>query len=755
MTPKRLLSLLLLLVSFSGYPQSKIDSLICIAKTQNGTKQLQTNLKIAETFGYGENGDTIIYYASLCHKQAIALNDSIALLKSELYWGSGLFSNQKYQEAIKKTDAIFKLAKKCKNQDKIVYGLYLKGKCYQRLHDYQKAIDIYQKAYDHSMEILAKEENRHIGEYCKGILKQLSYSYWYASNILEGIDFFNSIIEKNPKVSNNIKRAYYSNIAFLYNQNSDLVKTKIYLLKSIEISKNSKNWKDKFQDLAYLGVLHSSAGKYNKAIVNFLKAMALAQEHEDTNMISYISTNLGKCYESIGDLKAGVSLLYDGIELFHNRKDSVGIAIGYQRLGFLMLKWNNYKDAKKYYKKSLNCNQNLGLDLKVAKLNLALAISCMLNNEKDSSLYYINATEKRLYKCEDQKLIVNYNIYKAQSELKFNTAPKKALRYAITALQLADKNMLKPSSNISKLIIGECYLKMDSLHLAKKHILSSWYNFKSMQQLYEQASAAKSLSVIYKELQQPDSAYFYLNEAEKINSKIRERDQTLALYKKDSHFSILLAKKEKDLLTKENKRLFNRIFLLQIFFISISLFFSGFLFLYLKRRNKRLHIEIDKKESAKKELEKQSKQYKSTISKSKYLIQNKEFIIKELNAKLEQNQLKPPANAEFNEMEYLLNSKLSTEEDWNNYLSLFSQKNPLFISNLKNKFPFLSRNEIMIFILIKLGLTTREMAGILMISPSSVNTARYRLRKKLNLKPNEKLENIVESLQKTKCDSLQ
>ncbi len=35
------------------------------------------------------------------------------------------------------------------------------------------------------------------------------------------------------------------------------------------------------------------------------------------------------------------------------------------------------------------------------------------------------------------------------------------------------------------------------------------------------------------------------------------------------------------------------------------------------------------------------------------------------------------------------------------------------------------------------------MAGILMISPSSVNTARYRLRKKLNLATSEKLEDVV------------
>ncbi|PKQ67522.1 hypothetical protein BZG01_07230 [Labilibaculum manganireducens] len=748
MTAKKILSLLLFLISISGYTQSKIDSLILISKTQYGTEQLRTNLKIAETFGYGENGDTIIYYASRCQEQAIALNDSIALLKSTLYWGSGLFSKQMYLEAVKKTDTIFELAEKLKKKDEIVQGLYLKAKCYQRLHEYPKAIDLYQKAYDHSMKILAEEENKHIGEYCKGVLKQMTYCYWYASKMSEGIELFNSLIEKNQNVSDNIKRAYYSNIAFLYNQNSDLIKAENYLLKAVEISQNSTNWKDNFQDLAYLGVLYTSKGRYDKAIINYKKALTLAQEQDDTNMISYINTNLGKCYEHIGDLRAGVSLLYDGIEIFHNRKDSIGIAIGYLQLGNLMAKWNNYKDAKKYYKKSLNCNQSLGLKAKVAEVNLDLAINFMLNNEKDSSLYYLAATENLLANCQDQKFIATYLIYKAENILKFDSEPDKALKHAIKAQCLAKKFNIIPTANLSKLTIGKCYMAMDSLLPAKKYILSSWRNYKSMKRLYERASAAKSLSIIYKKLQQPDSAYFYLAETDKINSKIRERDQTLALYKKDSDFAMLLAKKEKELLTKENKRLFNRIFSLRLFYISLCLLLTGFLFLYLKRKTKRFHKEINKNELAKKELEKETKKHKSAISNSKDLIQAKEIIIEELNAKLKQNQLIAPNNSEFNEIECLLSSKLSTEEDWDDYLFLFTRKNPHFISNLKSKYPFLSRNEIMIFILIKLGLTTREMAGILMISPSSVNTARYRLRKKLDLKPTEKLENIVEGMQK-------
>ena len=740
---------LFLILSTHAYPQSNIDSLIDISKTQKNTEQLRTNLKIAKAFAYGTNGDSTIYYASLCHRQSIALNNSTASLKATLYWGSGLFSKKKYKEAIEKTNEVFRLAKKLNTTEEIVQGLYLKAKCHQRLHEYEHAIAIYQDAYDHSMEILAKKNNIHMAEYCKGILKQMTYCYWYATKISKGIKYFLSIIKENPSVSDNIKRGYFSNIAFLYNRNSNLIEAETYLLKAVKISKTSSNWNDHFQDLSYLGVLYTAKGDLKKAIGNYQKALALARKNNNPQMLSYIISNLGECYELNGDLKTGVSLLYDGISMYQATKDSVGIAMGYQQLGYLMFKWNNYEGAKKYYERSLACNEKLGVEIKIAKLNLDLAISCMFNNERDSSLYYIKATENLLPKCEDQKLIANYNIYKAQSELKFNSAPHEALKYALTAQNIADKNVLKPISNISKLIIGECYIKLDRLQLAKKHVLASWKNFKSMNRLYDKSRAAKSLSVIYKKLQQADSAYYYLNEAEKINSKIRERDQTLALYEKDSKFTVLLAQKEKKLLVKENVRLFNRITLIRLFYVSIFILLTSFIVIYLKQRTKRFNLELHKKELAKKELIEESNQHKSVIKENSELIQAKEEIIEELHTKLQQNKDSDPSKQEFNEIDYLVKSKLSTEENWDEYLSLYSKKYPFFIPKLKSKYHNLSRNEIKIFILTKLNLTTREMAEILMISPSSVNTARYRLRKKINLDSAVKLEDAISELEET------
>jgi len=60
-----------------------------------------------------------------------------------------------------------------------------------------------------------------------------------------------------------------------------------------------------------------------------------------------------------------------------------------------------------------------------------------------------------------------------------------------------------------------------------------------------------------------------------------------------------------------------------------------------------------------------------------------------------------------------------------------------FLNQIKKDFPNLSANEIHMISLLKLKLTTKEIASIKNISAESVKVMRYRLRKKLNITHNQ------------------
>ncbi len=81
----------------------------------------------------------------------------------------------------------------------------------------------------------------------------------------------------------------------------------------------------------------------------------------------------------------------------------------------------------------------------------------------------------------------------------------------------------------------------------------------------------------------------------------------------------------------------------------------------------------------------------------------------------------------------LLESTLSKEEDWHEFKSKFKELSPNFLINLNQTHSNLSKSEIRLLILIRIGFTQKEIANILNIVPDSVKKAKHRVRKKLNL----------------------
>lgn len=72
--------------------------------------------------------------------------------------------------------------------------------------------------------------------------------------------------------------------------------------------------------------------------------------------------------------------------------------------------------------------------------------------------------------------------------------------------------------------------------------------------------------------------------------------------------------------------------------------------------------------------------------------------------------------------------------------------NSEFYDHLKQQHPKLTAYEIKLCALIRINLDTKDIATILNISPTSANTSKYRLRKKLNLKPEDDLFDYLNAL---------
>jgi len=94
----------------------------------------------------------------------------------------------------------------------------------------------------------------------------------------------------------------------------------------------------------------------------------------------------------------------------------------------------------------------------------------------------------------------------------------------------------------------------------------------------------------------------------------------------------------------------------------------------------------------------------------------------------------------------IINKALAQDKEWSDFNTHFESINKTFYTRLKQEYPDISPNDLKICALIKLQLSIKEMAAILNISPDSVKTARYRLRKKLQLNTEDNLTDFIQQL---------
>lgn len=129
------------------------------------------------------------------------------------------------------------------------------------------------------------------------------------------------------------------------------------------------------------------------------------------------------------------------------------------------------------------------------------------------------------------------------------------------------------------------------------------------------------------------------------------------------------------------------------------------------------------------------------------LTQNQEWV-QRISAKLEQiNSAKPSAKEQlFKEFEMEFRNKTTYDKDTKIVYERLDKLSDAFYSKLKTKFPKLSKNEIRLCSLIRLNMNSKSIATLQSITIASVNTSRYRLRKKLNLSENDDLDNFIQNI---------
>lgn len=195
---------------------------------------------------------------------------------------------------------------------------------------------------------------------------------------------------------------------------------------------------------------------------------------------------------------------------------------------------------------------------------------------------------------------------------------------------------------------------------------------------------------------------------------------------------------------RQLKRLYMLVGLIVVLIICLV---SGVVFIRIKNKKRKAALqeiarkhELVKKELKSVESQKEQKEdeighYKEELSRFAYYIMNRNDLLEKIKSqireipKLDLTEIKMYVKR----INLFISQNQIEDKDTEAYISQLEQINADFLERLMEKHPDLSRNEKRLASMLRIDLSTREIAILQGVEPKTISVARYRLRKRLGL----------------------
>ena len=502
---------------------------------------------------------------------------------------------------------------------------------------------------------------------------------------------------------------------------------------------NNKKYTAKFNK--YQGIYYNAISDYRKAIVFYKKAIESYEVLGDKEQLSIVYNNLGISQKYNGKLKEALESHMKSLAL----KEELGLsgsalAASYINIGVLHSDLGNIEVSNEYYKKgeAICIEQNLQWQLTMVRANLA--INLRDSGQFEEALAY---TFKIIPYLEEngylQDLAKHYNTIGAlYSDL---DSLQKAEKYYNKALKLSEeKGELQ--------MVGLITRNLGDIHFTNKNYRKALEKFKKSLDISRQSGTETRMLEDYLKIAKTQAAMGDYQKAYQLRKlhfdkydtifkkenvdKINELEIQYQTEKKEQQ--IALQEKEIDLLEEQAK-----VGNLQRILLVVALLLSLIGFYAVRQKMKRNKLEKEKVDA---ELEFKKKE----LTTHALNLARKNETLENLKLKAQRLKEKESSGTGYNQLIRSINFDLQDDNNWENFSRYFEEVHKDFNRNVKTRYPQVTSNELRLLALLKMNLSSKEIANILNISPYGIKKARYRLRKKLDLATEDSLQDLVLSL---------
>ncbi len=526
---------------------------------------------------------------------------------------------------------------------------------------------------------------------------------------------------------------------------------------------------------------------YHVALENFSFSLAHRTMIGDSTGMANNLINLGGVCYYTGRLAEASEYYYQALLIAENLNNTSLIATVLKNLGNIHARLRNFDIALKNLKRALAIQQESGNRKEESVVLLNLGIAFYETGQTDKAENYLLASlaiKEELEKDLHEMIKVYNNLGLVAKENKDNN---KAIEYYGMTLDLSRQTGNKPLEAIALNNLGSRIMEQnnpEAIPLLHKSLeISKALGLKKVMR-----SSYKNLQEYYGYNQNYELAYHYAQLFQDINDSVFNEESRTRALELQSGYELIMKEKENELLRKaallyENEKQLalkrERILSLRILFLIISVIAVAVLAIFfivlfkMKQKTHRQSSELYQKESelaalklenmekqnshledmlfAEEEIRKLQlesiEQKNHELTSSAMLLANKNEVFEKLRrlaCRLQEN----PGEREDNVKEMIseIGRQSDIEKQWDVFKMHFESINKSFFENLRKHCNKLTQHDLQLCAYIRLNLSAKEISRLMNITHDSVNTHRYRLRKKLELGENSLLDEFIQTI---------
>lgn len=498
-------------------------------------------------------------------------------------------------------------------------------------------------------------------------------------------------------------------VGVCHNAFSSYEKSLDYLREALSLFEQLENYEGAASVLHDIGIIYALKGRNREALEVFHRSAELRETYSGTNEILQSLNALGILYGEIGKYQTAVDYFLRGLNLASDNREMYSGELGaiYNNLGNLYYWMRDFDKALSHYTRASEHRVERGDKLGEAQSFGNMAGIYLERNEWDEALVYLRRARTIFQQYGNANMHAQTLNNIGLVYMRQGNYPT-ALAYLYRSLQVIEsvqRTFLYPSLLHD---IGHIYLKLGNYSEALYFLEDALQNANLTQERKVQYEIHALLAETFEKMQDIPKAFEHYRLYATMKEEVQNSGTQKHIAEMQLRFDVEQAEKEREIARKEKALVEQEREILRL-------------------KNEQLELEMDLKS-------------KELTMVAMYLAQKNELLVR-MRRKLQQMK-KEDAKSDQDGIRELLgqvDESIGAEENWAMFEQQFQQVHQDFLYRLAELHPTLSPTELKVCSLIKINLSTKEMARLLCQSTRSIESYRYRVRKKLKIAPDANL----------------